>query len=108
MIVAGREVIFKATFLDDLSSFEQYIGRFSVAKGHAFTTAVFDFCTDIIAPQPFAFPKFEQDDFDDPAVRRAVFKRHYVLIYRIYEEAIRFVSLYHAHQYPPDLLALDY
>ncbi|RZJ58474.1 MAG: type II toxin-antitoxin system RelE/ParE family toxin [Hymenobacter sp.] len=108
MIVAGREVIFKAAFLDDLSKFEQYIGRSSATKGHSFTAAVFDFCTDIIAPQPFAFPKFEQDDFNDPAVRRAVFKRHYVLIYRVYEGALRFVTLYHAHQNPPDLLTLEY
>ncbi|RZK19533.1 MAG: hypothetical protein EOO56_13970 [Hymenobacter sp.] len=108
MIVAGREVVFKAAFLDDLSKFEQYIGRFTAAKGHAFTGAVFDFCIDIIAPQPLAFPKFEQENFNDPAIRRAVFKRHYVLIYRIYADAIRFVTLYHAHQHPPDLLTLDY
>ena len=107
MRVAGREVIFKKAFLDELVSIERFLGRYTAGKGRAFTAAAVDFCCDIIAPFPLAFPVFQESAFSSPAIRRAVFKRNYALIYQVDEEALRFLSIYHTSQNPAELLGTE-
>lgn len=107
MWVAGREVVFKQAFLDELSSIERFLGRYAAGKGRAFTAAAVDFCCDIIAPFPFAFPVFQEIPVSSPAIRRAVFKRNYALIYQVEEETLRFLSIYHTSQNPAELLGIE-
>ncbi len=100
MIVAGRKVIFKKSFLNNLSKIEQFLGRHQVAKGHAFSAATIDFCCDIIAPFPAAYPAFQRGVDTVESVRRAIFRREYALIYQISPDAVRFLTIYHTRQNP--------
>jgi len=104
MIIAGREIIFKESFLDELTEFEQYLGRVTRAKGRTFTTAIFDFCCDIVAIQPLAYPVFQHKRALDAEVRWAVFQRKHAMLYRVSADAVRFISLYHTSQNEADLL----
>ena len=54
-----------------------------------------------------AYPKFQHGEIDHPAIRRAVFNRYYVFIYRVYDDAVRFLSIYHTSQNEADLLLAD-
>lgn len=98
MIVAGRRIIFKASFLDDLLKFERFLGRNNPVQGRQFSSDVVDFCYAIIAPLPLAYPAFKQAEIADSSVRRALFRRDYALLYRVSDDAVRFVALYHTRQ----------
>lgn len=95
MSPAGRRVEMARIFLDKLSEFEEFLGRDNAAHGRAFTAAVFAFCYDVIAPLPWAFPATQKGELVRPEVRRAVFKRRYVLLYRVTDTAVQFVDIYH-------------
>ncbi len=92
---SGRRVETARLFLDKLAQFEEFLGRNNPSTGRAFTAAVFAFCYDVIAPLPWAFPAAQEGELTRPEVRRAVFKRRYVLLYRVTDVAVQFVDLYH-------------
>lgn len=93
-----REVKLAESFLTKLAQLEKFLGRNNSAAGRAFTAAVFDFCCDIIAPLPWAYPAFREGEVVREDVRRAVFRRHYVLLYRITDTEVRFLEIFHTSQ----------
>ena len=75
-------------FLDKLARIEEFSGRTNPTAARAFTASIFTFCYDILAPTPWAYPAFREGEIARPEVRRAVFKRNYVLLYRITDAAV--------------------
>ena len=98
MSETSRKVEVSESFIKQLAAFEKFLGRNSQAVGRAFTAAVFDFCYDILAPMPWAYPAFQDGETIRPAVRRAVFKRQYVLLYRITDATVQMLDIFHTSQ----------
>lgn len=99
-----REVNLTPAFLDGLATIQAYHSQFDVARGRQISTSVVDFACDIIAPFPHAYPQYPVRQYPDRDYRRAVFRREYVLIYRVTEAEIAFLLIYGARQRPNDLL----
>ena len=87
-----RDLIFSEIFLDDLISFEQYIGRDEAKKGRTFTSKVYDYILDIIQIFPLANPKFIMDS---ETIRKAVYDKKYIIIYKVLDESIELLRIYH-------------
>ncbi len=103
----ARRVLFKASFLDDLAKFEKFIGRNTPAQGRLFSSRVLDFCYDVVAPFPLAYPAFRQAEIADQSVRRALFRRDYAVLYRVGDDFIKFVALYHTGQNTANMMVLE-
>ena len=104
MSEAARQVEMVEAFLDKLSRFEQFANHSNAAGGRKFTAAVFAFCYEIIAPLPLAYPAFQLGAVVRQDVRRAMFRRHYVLLYRVTDATVVFLDIFHTSQRPSDLL----
>ncbi|MDO7877612.1 hypothetical protein Q5H93_22930 [Hymenobacter sp. ASUV-10] len=72
--------------------------------GKAFTLAIFTFCQRTVAPLPWAYPAFSFEGIRFENVRRAVFRKHYVLLYRVTDTQVLFLDIFHTAQRPTDLL----
>lgn len=97
-VAPARRVELSNYFLDKLAAIEGFSSQYNAIAARAFTAAVFTFCYDILAAQPWAYPAFKRGRTAPPTVRRAVFRRHYVLLYRVADEAIYLLDIYHARQ----------
>lgn len=94
----GREIIVKPRFMDRLFEIQQYQGRENEARGRAFVDAVFNFIYDIIGPQPLAFPTYVLSQYPDFALRRAVFRREYIIIYEVSAAEITLLTIFPARR----------
>jgi hypothetical protein len=104
MSEAIRKIEFTEAFLKELSAFDSFMGRSAAGNGRVFTVAVFAFCQRIIAPLPWAYPAFSFEGVQFETVRRAVFRKHYVLLYRVTDVQVLFLDIFHTAQRPSDLL----
>lgn len=95
-----REVNLTPEFLDGLAAVQAYHGQFDAAKGRQLSSAIVDFACDIIGPFPHAYPKHTVRQHPDRDYRRAVFRRAYVLIYRVTAAEVSFLVIYSAKQNP--------
>ena len=78
-----REVNLTPAFLDGLAAIQAYHSQFDAARGRQISTALLDFACDIIGPFPQAYPQHPVRQYPERDYRRAVFRREYVLIYRV-------------------------
>lgn len=90
---SNRELIFSDVFLDDLISVEEYIGRNNAKKGRLFTSKVYDYILGMTHIFPFANPKFIMDS---DIIRRGVYDKNYVIIYKFLDESVELLRIYHA------------
>lgn len=98
-----REVNLTPAFLDGLAGIQAYHEQFDSVRGRQISTSIIDFACDIIAPFPHAYPQHPVRQYPDRDYRRAVFRREFVLIYRVTEAEISFLLVYGARQRPSDL-----
>lgn len=98
-----REANLTSAFLDGLAAIQAYHGQFDAARGRQISTAIIDFACDIIGPFPHAYPRYPVRQYPDRDYRRAVFRREYVLIYRVTEAEISFLLVYGTRQRPGEL-----
>ena len=70
-------------FMDRLFEIEQYLGRTEAGRGRAFVSDIFDFLHEVIEPMPLAYPAYMMPRYPDLALRRAVFRKEYVLFYEV-------------------------
>ncbi|WP_035567303.1 type II toxin-antitoxin system RelE/ParE family toxin [Hymenobacter sp. IS2118] len=99
-----REVNLTPAFLDGLAAIQAYHSQFDAARGRQTSTSIIDFACDIIAPFPQAHPHYPVRQYPERDYWRAVFRREYVLIYRVTDAEISFLLIYGARQRPNDLL----
>ena len=99
-----REVNLTPAFLDGLASIQAYHGQFDEVKSRQLSSAIVDFACDIVGPFPLAYPQYHVSQWSERDYRRAVFRREYVLIYRVTDQEVTFLLIYSARQSPPDLL----
>ncbi len=93
-----REVNLTPAFLDGLAAIQAYHSQFDAARGRQISTSIIGFACDIIAPFPYAYPQHPVRQYPDRDYRRAVFRREYIVIYRVTETEISFLLVYGARQ----------
>ncbi len=103
MIRNGRTVTLSDEFVRELALTEKYTGRTSSARGRKFTSDVLNFLFETLAPLPLAYPAHEYPEAPDINLRRAVFRKEYVIIYEVSATAVAFVFFHHTSRNSPDL-----
>lgn len=54
----------------------------------------------IVAPNPLAFPRLEALGNPNRELRRAVFRKNYLVIYRVTPERVDFLTIFHTSRNP--------
>lgn len=94
MSVGGLTLVVTARFMDRVAEVEQYLGRENPAAGRAFVTALFDFLYEAIEPFPLAFPAYSLPKHPAILLRRAVFRRHYNVVYEVMTTEVRCLTFF--------------
>jgi plasmid stabilization system protein ParE len=100
MIVKGRELILREGFLQQLADIQTYRATYSPEKARKYVNQILDFSFDIIAQNPYAFVEYFDKPTPDKRYRKAVFKKDYVIIYKVLANQIEFLAIYKTSQDP--------
>ncbi len=103
MIINNRVVILTADFLEQLADTQTYIAEDNAKRGRQLTTDLFNFLTDVIAPNPFIFMEYSGKPTPEKSYRRAIFRRIYIVIYKVTDSEIVFLTVYHASRNPDSI-----
>ena len=106
MIIDGRTVQLKESFTAQLATIQEYISQYGPRRGRELTTSIANYVLDTIAPNPYIFAEYEGRVTPEKMYRRAVFKRKYIILYKVTNEQIIFLAVYHSSQ-NPDTISLD-
>jgi hypothetical protein len=85
-------------FLDGLADIQRYHSQYNAAKGRKLSSAILDFAYNTVSSFPAAYPLYQVSQYPDREYRRAVFKREFVLIYRVTDTAVTFLVIYGSRQ----------
>ena len=77
----GRTVTLGDEFVRELELAEQYAGRSVPRRGRQLVSDILDFLLETVAPLPFAYPSYPYPATPSLQLRRAIFRKHYVIIY---------------------------
>ena len=95
-----RRIIVQPRFMDRLFVIQKYQGQQDPARGRAFVAALFDFVYDIIESQPLAFPAYTLRRYPALELRRAVFRRRYIVLYEVTATEIIMLTIFPASSNP--------
>lgn len=104
----SEETARKLTLVEDFYAGLLEIQQFADAhggKGRQVVNELMEFAYSTIAPQPRAFPVYTVSQHPEREYRRAVFRKKYVLIYRITDAELTFLVVHSTRQNPPTLPA---
>ena len=104
MMIDGRTVYFKESFTTQLALIQEYASQFSPKKARQLTTAIATHALDVIAVNPFIFAEYPGRPTPEKAYRRAIYKRRYVIIYKVTANQINFLVIYHTSQNPDTVI----
>lgn len=96
MIIKNREIIFRERMIADIVEIEQIVGRDNAIKGRAYVAELYNFCLETIGPFPNAYPKFQLQNFSIEVLRKATFKKTYLILYLVLADRIEFLAIIHA------------
>lgn len=100
MNVDGRVVNLTELFYNKAADLQAYLAEHDPAFARRFTTELFDFISDVVAPNPYAFVEYPQRPTPEKAYRRAVFKRTYIVVYKVTDTDLDILTVYHTSQNP--------
>lgn len=100
---ATRQARYFPAFLDELLNIQGYFGQSDARRGRQFVADVFEFTTSIIEPNPLAFPAYQRRGKTRFQYRRAVFRREYVIVYRITDDFLDFLFIHYTSRNPDSL-----
>ena len=106
MIIDGRTVQLKESFTAQLAIIQEYISQYEPRKGRELTTGIANYALDVIAPNPYTFAEYGLRPTPEKMYRRAVYKRKYIIVYKVTDEQITFLAVYHTSQ-NPDIISLE-
>lgn len=98
MSTVAHRVEMTEYFLDKLARMEEFAGPAQAVNARAFTASIFAFCYDVLATQPWAYPAFRAGETVHQDIRRAVFRRRHVLLYRVTDTTVRLLEIFHTRQ----------
>jgi plasmid stabilization system protein ParE len=99
-----RELIYKQEFLDELIEIQDYLEIQSVGKGKKFISRIYYFMMDTLEKMPFMFQEYPYKLTEDKVYRRAIFETQYVIIYKITDEQIILLKIYHSSRNPENIV----
>ena len=100
MEINGREVIITEKFQHSLFAIKQYIRQDSEQHAEWFVAGVYSFVERVIAPLPEAFPEYQGKPTIRRIYRKAVFKKKYIIIYKVLKSKIEVLLIYHGSRNP--------
>ena len=106
MIVAGRTVELKESFTAQLAAIQEYVSQYDPIKGRELTTDIANYALDVIAPNPYIFAEHVGKPTPEKTYRRAIFKRKYIVVYKVTDQQVTFLTIYHTSQ-NPDTISLE-
>ena len=98
MIVSGRTIVFKPTFIETLDEILTYLAGYSPRYVQQFTQDLDDLIKNRIAHFPEASPEYKWKRTPQRLYRRAIFKKHYHVIYKIHPQTIEFVVILYSRR----------
>ena len=107
MIRNGREVLLGEAFIQELALTEKYVGRDVAVRGRRFVSDLTSFLFETLAPLPYAHPTYAHPTATGRKLRRAVFRKEYIVIYEVSDAVVVFVFFHHSSRSQPDLSFLD-
>lgn len=94
MSTAALPLVVTSRFMDRVSDTEQYLGREIPARGRDFVSDLLDFLQDTVQNFPLAFPVFSLPQQPELLLRRAIFRRHYSVVYEVTESEIKCLAFF--------------
>jgi plasmid stabilization system protein ParE len=86
---------FRQKFLDELFAIQEYLNFNGGNKSKHFMESVIDFSIDVIIVNPYAFPECYFLKTTAQTYRRAVFRKDYAIVYKITDELVDILTIYH-------------
>ncbi len=99
----NRNVIFREEFLDELLEIQEYLEGESLGKGKKFISRIYDFMMDTIERMPFMFQEYQYKLTENKIYRRAIFESQYVIVYKVLDDEIFILKIYHTSRNPNNL-----
>jgi plasmid stabilization system protein ParE len=99
----NRRVIFREEFLDELLEIQEYLEGESIGKGKRFISRIYDFMMDTIERMPFMFQEYPYKLTENKIYRRAIFESQYVIVYKVLDDEIFILKIYHTSRNPNNL-----
>lgn len=91
---AALPLVVTPRFMDRVADTEQYVGREASARGREFVSSLLDFLQDTVQQFPLAFPVFSLPQQPELLLRRAVFRRHYSIVYEVTEDEVKCLTFF--------------
>lgn len=95
-----KPVVVMPRFMDRLFEIEQYLGRDKPSRGRAFVSDLFDFLHEVIGPMPLAFPAYVLPRHPELPLRRAVFRKEYIVLYEVKDTEAVMLTIFTARSNP--------
>ena len=105
MIIGGRSVELKVLLLN-WRLFRNIFRQFEPKKGRGLTTASANYVLDVVAPNPYIFAEYAGRPTPEKMYRRVIFNRRYIIVYKVTNEPVTFLSIYHT-SHNPDSISLE-
>jgi plasmid stabilization system protein ParE len=106
MTINGREIRYEELFYDALQGLELYWGQSNPRRGREWSSDLVDFTMNVIAPNPLAFPRLEKLGSPSRELRKAVFRKNYLIIYQVTPDRVDFLAIVHTSR-NLDFIQLD-
>ena len=100
MIVEGREIVLTNLFITQLAAIQEYISETNPKEGRKLSSYLINYITDTIPLNPYMFIEYSGKLTPEHSYRRAVYKKSYVIIYKVTDVQIKFLAIYHASRNP--------
>ena len=101
--VPTRVVDMTLGFMNGLAEIQQFTARYNPLKARRLTTAIMDFAYNTVGAFPLAHPRHLHPEHPTVDYRRAIFRRDYILVYRVTLDEVTFLLVYSALGAPKEL-----
>lgn len=103
MNVNGRSINLTDLFYSKAADLQAYFAENDPLFARRFTTELFDFISDVIALNPYAFIEYSPRPTPEKMYLRAVFKRTYIVVYKVTDTELDILTVYHTSQNPDSI-----
>ncbi len=103
MLINGRKILFHKDFVVEVRRIQKYLRQFSSQSAIKFVVNLDKLIFEKIALRPTSFPEFKYKRTPNKIFRRAIYKKKYVVVYKLESTKITLVFIYHSSRNPENL-----
>lgn len=103
MIINNREIIFRTSYLNDLVKLRTFLDEYDSGYADKFVNDTFGFITNAIAPHPEIHPEYRFKRTKYKFYRRAIYKKNYLIIFKLTKKKIELLTIFHANRNPKNV-----